>query len=291
MTGAGDPGDRGGLKQRLGIFARTFRRNTPEKVATAVAEAGYPLAHWNFAAIGRSTLGADVGEAHVAAVRRAFDAAGVSIPSVSATYNVIHPDTGFRAGQTAAAVRLIGLVPELGADVVTLCTGTRDPENMWRAHPGNASDSAWTHLRRNLDELLEAARDAGVRLGVEPEPGNVIRSARVAAELLDELGEDAPLGIVLDPANLLSPETITRQTEILTEAVDLLGPRVIGVQAKDVVVSGYSAPGAGLLDYPAVFTVLARLHPVPLIVQDADETDAARVRADLLRWSGQASTV
>jgi hypothetical protein len=35
--------------------------------------------------------------------------------------------------------------------------------------------------------------------------------------------------------------------------------------------------------------VLARLDPVPLIVQDANETDAGRVRADLLRWSGQAS--
>jgi len=223
--------DAAGLEHRLGIFARTFTRDTPEAVATAVAEAGYPLSHWNFAAIGRSTLGTDVDEADVAMVRGAFDAAGVRIPSVSITYNVIHPDVGLRAEQTAAAVRLIGLVPELGADVVTLCTGTRDPENMWRTHPHNASDSAWTDLRRALDELLEAARDAGVCLGVEPEPGNVIQNVKVAARLLDELGEDAPTGIVLDPANLLSPETIAFQTEILTEAVDLLGPRVISVQA------------------------------------------------------------
>jgi len=289
VTGIGpragaDGSERSALAPRLGIFARTFRRDTPEKIATAVAEAGYPLAHWNFAAIGRSTLGIDVDEACVAAVRRAFDAAGVRIPSVSATYNVIHPDAELRGSQTAAAVRLIGLVPGLGADVVTLCTGTRDEENIWRAHPRNASSDAWTDLRRTLDDLLEAARDAGIRLGVEPEPGNVICNAGVAAQLLAELGEDAPIGIVLDPANLLSPGTITRQTEILTEAVDLLGPRVIGIQAKDVVVSGYSAPGAGLLDYPAVFTVLARLDPVPLIVQDADESDAVRVRADLLRW-------
>ena len=282
-----DPGGR--WERRLGIFARTFRRDTPHEVATAVAAAGYPMAHWNFAAIGRSTLGIDVDEAQVVAVRRSFDAAGVKIPSVSATYNVIHPDPWLRARQTAAAVRLIGLVRELGADVVTLCSGTRDPDTMWRAHPHNASDGAWTDLRRTLDELLEAARGAGVRLGVEPEAGNVICDARVAAALLDELGEDAPVGIVLDPANLLSPATIPRQTEILTEAVDLLGSRVISVQAKDVVASGYAAPGAGLLDYPAVFTVLARLAPVPLIVQDARESDAGRVRADLLRWSGQAS--
>ena len=215
----------GGLAERLGIFARTFPRETPEEVAAAVARAGYPLGHWNVAAVGRSTLAGDVGRAEVAAVRRAFDRAGVAIPSVSATFNVIHPDSERRAAQTAQAVRLIGLVPELGADVVTLCSGTRDPDDLWRAHPGNLASDAWTDLRRTLDALLEAASEAGVRLGIEPEPGNVVRDARTAARLLAELGDDAPVGIVLDPANLLTPETISRQSEILAEAVDLLlGP-------------------------------------------------------------------
>jgi sugar phosphate isomerase/epimerase len=160
---------------------------------------------------------------------------------------------------------------------------------MWRAHPHNVDEAAWSDLRHTLDRLLEAARDAGVRLGIEPEPGNVVRDAPVAAKLLDQLGDDAPIGIVLDPANLLSPQTIPRQSQILGQALDLLGNRVVGVQAKDVVSSGYSAAGAGLMDYPAVFTQLARFAPVPLIVQDADERDAARVRIDLLRWSAEAS--
>jgi sugar phosphate isomerase/epimerase len=276
----------GGLAERLGIFARTFPRETPQEVAAAVAQAGYPLGHWNFAAIGRSTLADDVDEAQVAAVRRAFGGAGVAIPSVSATFNLIHPDTELRAAQTVQAVRLIGLVPELGADVVTLCSGTRDPGDMWRAHPGNLADDAWTDLRRTLEDLLEAAAGAGVRLGIEPEPGNVVSDARRAARLLEEVGRDAPIGIVLDPANLLSPETVARQSEILAEAVDLLGTSVISVQVKDVVASGYSAAGAGLMDYPGVFRQLARLAPVPVIVQDAHEDDATRVRNDLLRWHG-----
>lgn len=288
MNDAEDHGT-GEFAKRLGIFARIFRRETPEQVAAALAQAGYALAHWNFAAIGRSTLAGDADEAQVTAVRHAFDGAGVGIPSVSATFNVIHPDAELRAEQTRQAVRLIGLVPELGADVVTLCSGTRDPDNMWRAHPGNLAEDAWMDLRRTLDDLLEAAGDAGVRLGVEPEPGNVVRDARRAAQLLDELGHDAPIGIVLDPANLLSTETVSRQSEILAEAVDLLGRSVIGVQAKDVVASGYSAAGAGLMDYPGMFRQLARLAPVPLIVQDAHEGDAARVRDDLLRWYDEAN--
>ena len=271
----------------LGIFARTFLRPTPGEVADAVAGAGYPLAHWNFAAIGLPTLAAGVADGRFAEVRAAFAAAGIGIPSVSATYNVIHPDRDRRDRQTAEAVRLIGRAPRLGADVVTLCTGTRDAQDMWRAHPDNTGPEAWTDLRRSLDPLLAAAQAAGVRLGVEPEPGNVIRDAPTAARLLAELGDEAPIGIVLDPANLLTPATVRRQDEIVGRAIDLLGDRVIGAQAKDVVAAGYSAAGAGLIDYPALLTQLGRLAPVPLIVQDAAEDDAARVRADLLRWAAE----
>jgi sugar phosphate isomerase/epimerase len=278
-----------GLASRLGIFARTFRRDTPEEVASAVASAGYALAHWNFAAIGRSTLAADVEETQFKQVREAFETAGLGIPSVSGTFNMAHPDAELRARQLEQAVRLIRLAPVLGADVVTLCTGTRDPENMWRAHPGNTDPTAWSDLRRTLDPLLETARDAGVLLGVEPEHGNVVRDAPAAARLLDELGGDAPIGIVLDPANLLAPETVKRQDEIIGAAIDLLGDRIIGTQAKDVAASGHSAAGAGLMDYRGVFTQLARIAPVPMIVQDSTEEDAARVRIDLLRWYEEAA--
>jgi sugar phosphate isomerase/epimerase len=145
MTGAD-------LVSRLGVFARTFRRDNPTEVADAVIGAGY-----------------------------------------------------------APAARLISLVPLMGAGVVTLCTGTRDPDNMWRAHSGNTDSSAWSDLRRSLDPLLEAAREAGIWLGVEPELANVVRDARTARRLLDEVGLDASIGIILDPANLLAPDTVDRQ--------------------------------------------------------------------------------
>jgi sugar phosphate isomerase/epimerase len=108
-----------------------------------------------------------------------------------------------------------------------------------------------------------------------------------AADLAGDAWSD--LRRTLDDLLELSPETVPRQSEVLAEAVDLLGPRVVGVQAKDVATSGAPAAGAGLLDYPALFRQLARLAPVPVIVQDAHERDAARVRTDLLRWHAEAS--
>jgi sugar phosphate isomerase/epimerase len=273
-----------GFARRLGIFARTFRRGTTGDVAAAVAQAGYAMAHWNFAAIGRETLASDVEPALFDEVRRAFEAAGLTIPSVSATFNLIHPDTGRVSVDLAKAQRLTDMAPRLGATVVTICTGTRDPGNMWRAHPDNDRPDAWHAMRSALDRLLESAAGAGVEIGIEPEPGNVVKDADAAARLLGELGSSAPVGIVLDPANLLDPATVSRQTEIIGHALDVVGHQVIGIQAKDVVAGGYSAAGVGLLDYPTLLRQLAELPEVPIIVQDADEHDAARVRLDLVRW-------
>jgi len=258
-------------------------------VAPEVRQAGYAIAHWNFAALGRPTLADGVDDEEFARVRTSFDAVGVAIPSVSVSYNIVHPDKEFRERQTAAAVELIGRIRLIGADVATLCSGTRDPDDMWRIHPDNDKPDAWSDLRATLDVLLDAAAAAGVRLGVEPEPGNIVRDASVAARLLDELGPDAPIGIIFDPANLLSPATIAQQKEVLTDAIDMLGARVIGAHAKDVVGSGYSAAGAGMMDYHLVFRLLSRVAPVPLIAQDVLESDAARVHDDLVRWNEEAS--
>jgi sugar phosphate isomerase/epimerase len=277
------------LSDRLGIFARTFSRETPEEVAAEVKQAGFAMAHWNFAALGRPTLADGIDDEAFARVRASFDAVGVAIPSVSVTYNVVHPDKGLRERHTAAAVELISRIPSLGADVATLCSGTRDPENMWRYHPDNAEPDAWSDLWATLEVLLDAAATAGIRLGVEPEPGNIVRNASVAATLLNELGPDAPLGIIFDPANLLSPATIAQQKEILTDAIDMLGARIIGAHAKDVVESGYSAAGAGMMDYHLVFQLLSRIAAVPLIAQDVEESDAARVHDELVRWNEEAT--
>ena len=189
----------------------------------------------------------------------------MAIPSVSATFNVADPDPDRRRRETAEAVELIARVPTLGASVATLCSGTRDPHDMWRSHPGNEHPEAWKDMRATLDVLLDAASTAGIRLGIEPEPGNIVRDAPTAALLLDELGPAAPVGIVLDPANLLAEVGRADHERVLGEAIDLLGARVVAVHLK----------GGGAVG-------LDRVARVPLIVQDVRDADAARVRDELL---------
>ena len=286
-----------GVEGQLGIFARTFMRDSPDAVARAVADAGFDLVQLNLNSFGLPTIPDEdlLASTDLGAVRDAFAERGIAIWGVSVTYNTIHPDAGVRRRLTAAACQLIARVPETGARFATLCTGTRDAGDMWRAHPANGDGSALRDLRTTLDRLLEAATAARVRLGIEPEPANVIHDARTAASLMRDLGPDAEhVAIVLDPANLIDAATPASQRFVLTDAFETLADSVACIHAKDVVAGGFAedtgrftvegtgrftAAGTGVLDYDLIFELRSQLpRAVPVVVQDVAERDARRVR-------------
>ena len=87
--------------------------------------------------------------------------------------------------------------------MVTLCTGTRDPDDMWRAHPDN--DDArrlGRHASSRSPPRVAAAEAAGVALGVEPEPDNVVRDAAGGAAAARRGRDRRALKVVMDAANL-----------------------------------------------------------------------------------------
>jgi sugar phosphate isomerase/epimerase len=257
----------------FGVFARTWARNSPFEVAQLARAAGFTTLQWNFAAIGRSTLDANREPAELGRVLEECSLAGVDVWGLSATYNILFP--GEHEAMAVEAIRAAG---EVGVRYVTVCTGTNDPENMWRFHPDNERAVSWARMRRGLDPLLQAANDANVVIGIEPERANIVADAPSARRLLNELGHDAPVGIVLDPANLLTIETLQSQDEILAAAFADLGRSIVCVHAKDVVPSGYAAAGVGGLDYGWIAKLHREFTPTaPIISQDSSEADAGRV--------------
>lgn len=261
-----------------GVFARVFPRGTPGEVAGKIAGAGFTTTQLNLSVFGESTLPAPDSDIDLGQIGSEFAAHGVEIWGVSATFNAIHPDESVRRDSVLGAMRLIDGVALTGARFATVCTGSRDAQDMWRAHPDNGSRGAWRDLRETLDELIPAAARAGVRLGIEPESGNVVADATTARRLLDELGSDSEhVGIVLDPANLVTVDTLDRQDEILRHAFELLADHAVCVHAKDVVeIGASSAPGNGGLDYTTISALYAATGlTVPVILQDCTEQGAS----------------
>lgn len=263
----------------LGIFAKTFARPSVEDVFAAVAKHHLRCVQFNFSCAGLPGLPEHIETELTVRIRKVALERRIAIAAVSGTFNMIHPDAAKRREGLRLLEVLAAACARLDTKVITLCTGTRDPEDMWRRHADNDRAEAWRDLRVTLTKALTIADKHGVTLGIEPETGNVVDSARKARGLLDEF-QSPRLKIVMDAANLFHPGDLLRMTEILEEALDLLGKDLVLVHAKALAPEGHSAsliPGEDALDWELYFNLLRKVRfDGPVILHGVAESDVGR---------------
>lgn len=262
---------------RLGIFAKTFPGSTAAEVLEAARAAGYGCVQFNLSCCGLPSMPDALEDAVVAEIAEASATSGVSLAALSGTYNMIHPDPLVRARGQARLGVLLAQARAMGTGLVTLCTGTRDAADQWRAHPDNRSPEAWADLLAEMAEAARMAEDHGVDLGIEPEPANVVSDAEDAARLIADLASPR-LRFILDPANLVE-SAAEDQARIFGRAVDQLGERISLAHAKDRDASGRVVPaGQGIIDFPLFFAHLSRAgFAGPIITHGLAASDAPAV--------------
>ena len=275
---------------QVGIFAKTFAVTGALPVLNAVRRAGYHVAQFNMACLGGPSMPDTIAPATADEIAQASRASGVAIAAISGTYNMIHPDQAKRADGLARLATIIGAAPRMGTRLVTLCTGTRDPDDQWKHHPDNASAEAWRDLLEEMGKAVALADASGVDLGIEPELANVVSSAAAARRLIDELGSSR-VKIVLDPANLFEVATPTEVIDTIARAVDLLGDRIAMAHAKDRRASGkFTTAGSGVIDFGDFVLLLRGVgFDGPLVTHGLSEQEAPGVAAFLRRTVAMAS--
>ncbi len=243
---------------QLGIFARTFPRANVEATLDAISALGLTHVQFNMACAGMNTLPERFDPALCERIAAAFAARGLTMAAVSGTFNMAHPDPAVRREGLDALHPLALSCTLMGTSIVTLCTGTRDPDDLWRHHPDNATPSAWHDLTACLREAIAITSGYGITLAFEPEVDNVVDSAVRARRLLDEMASPN-LKVVIDPANLFHAGELPRMRDILEEAFHLLGRDIVLAHAKDLSrdgEAGREAAGTGLLDYDSYLDLL-----------------------------------
>lgn len=267
---------------KLGIFAKTFDGTDPAAVLRSVAAAGFAGAQYNMACSGLAPMPDVISPEQARAVALAAREAGVEIVAVSGTYNMIHPDVAVRRAGHRKLEELAKHCMEMSTGLITLCTGTRDPVDQWRAHPDNNLSDAWRDLLAAMETAIEIAERYDIDLGIEPELANVINSAEKAHRLIAELGSPR-LKIVIDPANLFEVATVEEQRSTVSAAIDLLADRIVMAHAKDRNPDGsFATAGRGVLDYA---NYLGRLKAIgfdgSLVTHGLAAAEAAGVAAFL----------
>jgi sugar phosphate isomerase/epimerase len=234
---------------QLGIFAKTFAGTDPATVLRAAKSAGYETVQYNMACSGLAAMPDEILESVTIAIDQAAKTTGITISALSATYNMIHPYTDERAKGHRRLAVMTKSAAAANIPILTLCTGTRNPDDQWAHHPQNNTRGAWRDLLHSMEIAIALAEQHNLMLGIEPELANVISSASKGKQLIDEL-KSHRVKIIFDPANLFERGTLKDQLRTISSAIDLLGPHIAMAHAKDRDADGrFVAAGSGVLDY------------------------------------------
>lgn len=275
------------MHTQLGVFAKHISRATPEELFNALAGFGFDCTQFNAACLGIPSLPDQMDAILWSRAARAAQSAGVRVVALSATFNLLDENKmrltdNFRRLKVLAQGAVI-----LGADLLTLCSGTRNQRDMWTYHAQNQSSAAWQEMIDAVRRALEVAIEYDLNLGIEPEVANVVSNANDGVRLITEL-ESNRIRIVFDPANLYRPPADPRRdVHVITDALRLLRDRIAIAHCKDIAAppakgtghqlgeEGYAhvAAGTGILNYGHYISELRRLAPadVPLILHGLSE--------------------
>jgi sugar phosphate isomerase/epimerase len=277
----------------LGLLSPEFPAVSLRANLDSMAETGAVSVQFDLASAVGQTFPTGLSQETVEAIQEGFSERKLTLAALSGTYNMIDPDLQARAAGAAGLNRVIGLAPLLGTNVVTLCTGSRDPNSMWRKHPGNDTPEAWADLLVQMEEAVRLAEKYGVTLGVEPEIGNTVNSVQKARRLLDEV-RSPQLKIVMDGANIFQRGQLPQMRKVLDQAFEVLGSDIALAHAKDLDQdgeAGHVAAGRGRLDYGYYLELLKRSGFEGSIILHALKPTEAKDRLAFVRSAAPAGYV
>ncbi len=251
----------------------------PEAAARAHRELGYGAAYCPNVAL----RDADA----VRAVRDAFARHRVVIAEVGRWVNLLDADAGRRAANLKTVTEGLALADEVGALCCVDIAGSFNETIWYGPHPDNLSSRFFDAAVENARKIIDEVRPRRAKFCYEMMGWALPDSPDSYLKMLKAVDRPA-FGVHLDPCNLVnSPERFYRNSALLDECFEKLGPWIVSCHAKDLawnvemnVHFREVVPGKGQLDYPTYLKRLARLaHQPPLMMEHlatAAEYDEAR---------------
>ncbi|MCJ7843386.1 sugar phosphate isomerase/epimerase [Lederbergia sp. NSJ-179] len=239
---------------KLGMYSIEIKRSSLEVLFSAIREKGFTEVQFDFLSVGGEQLPASIDPALSREIYQTAQHNGVDIVAINGTYNMIHPDREQRNIGLQRFEVIAEACKDLHCHFITLCTGSRDPQNMWRFHDGNNTQAAWDDMMNSMEKVLEIAERYDLTLGIECEASNCVNSAKKARRLLDEF-QSRRLKIIMDVANLFQKGQAKKEyvRPIIDEAFDLLGNDIYIAHGKDIKEGNklhFTHAGNGIVDFP-----------------------------------------
>lgn len=208
-------------------------------------------------------------------IAESFAKHDVSISVLGCYVHLFERDEELRRRNVARFKELLRYARFLGAPMVAAESGVNPG--------GDYDDRDWRNMKATLEELVEEAEKWGVFVGLEPADGHLLGDARTMRQMIDEV-PSSNIGIVIDPGNLLHEDNFFRQDQVIEEAFELLGDRIIAGHAKDRLLTAGGklesvGAGQGSMNYPLYMKLMAQYKPhVDIIMEHVEPHEMLRTK-------------
>ncbi len=253
---------------RIGICTTDFPTMPADELFGRIARMGYECLQFSFASAAET--GEEAGpalEIPEKITARTIDCVSgcsrkykLPIIAVNGTFNMAHPDAEVRDEGVRRFGLLADAVKELGCSVISLCTGTRNRDSLWRPHTDNQTCEAWNDSLDTMRRLCDIAEARGLTLAMETEASNVVCTAERARRMMDEAASPA-LKMIIDPANLFLPGTARPENAapVLENAFRCFGKDIVIAHGKDIRPGDgidFCGTGLGMVDFSLMLRLL-----------------------------------
>ncbi|MBD8025487.1 sugar phosphate isomerase/epimerase [Ureibacillus sp. Re31] len=192
----------------------------------------------------------------------AFKQKGIQIAILGCYINMIHPDHHVRRKELIRFKEHIRFARDFGCSVVGTETGNVNPDIVYTED--NFKEQPFFEVVESVKELVEEAEKFGVFVGIEGGINHPIHTPQRMKRLLDEIPSNH-LQVIYDPANFMSLDNYQHQEEVIQEAIELFGDKIIALHAKDFIIEDnwikMVPVGQGMLNYDVIFKWIKQKKP------------------------------
>jgi len=253
----------------IGVLTSEFARSGADALFGKIASFGFGPVQLAFDSVteaeyekdGKIEFPAEFDSELVKKIKKISDSHNIQIIAVNGTFNMAHPDASVRGEGVRRMAGLMEAARALGAGIVTLCSGTRNADYLWRHHPDNGTETAWADMLDSMRRTTELAEKYEITVALEIEYNNVVDTPEKARRLIDAVGSRR-LGAIMDCANLFHPGDAYRANAapVIERAFALIGNDVVMAHGKDIAEGPgikFCPTGEGIVDYGLFMRLLA----------------------------------
>lgn len=145
--------------------------------------------------------------------------------------------------------------------------------------PENFTEEAYQIARSSVIEMVEYAEHFGATVGIEAGLNHPLYSAKLARRLVEEV-QSPHLKIILDVANLINLENVSKSEQITMEAINLLHDHIAMIHLKDFTAQNGTVEivpvGKGMLNFEPILSYLK--YDRPFLHATLEETQGESIK-------------